>query len=122
MLQQLINRSPDLKRLRDEGYEIEVKGGYLIVNHIPYVNGNKEVKFGKLITSLSLNNNATIRPDNHVISFMGEYPCNQDGTIITAIQHSVLMNQRLFDDIVINFTFSSKPPNYTIRRNNICPR
>jgi predicted ThiF/HesA family dinucleotide-utilizing enzyme len=111
MLQQLINRSPDLKRLRDEGYEIEVKGGYLIVNHIPYVNGNKEVKFGKLITSLSLNNNATIRPDNHVISFMGEYPCNQDGTIITAIQHSVLMNQRLFDDIVINFTFSSKPPN-----------
>lgn len=111
MSQQLINHSTDLKRLRDEGFEIEVKGGYLIAHHIPYVNGNREVRFGKLITSLLLNNNVTIRPDNHVISFMGEYPCDQDGTMISAIQHSAPMNQRLFDDIVINFTFSNKPSN-----------
>jgi hypothetical protein len=110
MLQQQINRSPDLKRLRDEGFEIEVKGGQLIVHHIPYVNNNREVKFGKLITPLSLNNDVTIKPDNHVINFMGEYPCNNDGTIITAIQHQAL-NQPLFDGIIINFSFSNKPPN-----------
>lgn len=106
-----INRSPDLKRLRDEGFEIEVKGGYLIVHHIPYVNSNREVKLGKLITSLSLNNDVTIRPDNHVINFMGEYPCNNDGSFITAIQHSAQLNEQLFDSIVINFSFSNKPPN-----------
>ena len=111
MLQQQINRSSDLKRLRDEGYDIEVKGGYLIVHHIPYVNGNREVKFGKLISSLSLNNDVTIKPDNHVINFMGEYPCNNDGSIISAIQHSGQLNQPLFDGIVINFSFSNKPPN-----------
>lgn len=111
MLQQQINRSPDLKRLRDEGYEIELKGGYLIVHHIPYVNGNREVKFGKLISHLSLNNNVTIRPDNHVINFMGEYPCNNDGSIITGIKHSEQQNQQLFDGIFINFSFSNKPPN-----------
>lgn len=111
MLQQQINRSPDLKRLRDEGFEIEVKGGYLIVHHIPYVNSNREVKFGKLISTLSLNNDVTIKPDNHVISFMGEYPCNNDGSIITAIQHSAQMNQPLFDGIIINFSFSNKPSN-----------
>lgn len=111
MLQQQINRSPDLKRLRDEGFEIEVKGGYLIVHHIPYVNGNREIRFGKLITTLSLNNDVTIKPDNHVISFMGEYPCNKDGSIITAIQHSGQQNQALFDGIIINFSFSNKPPN-----------
>ncbi len=110
MLQQQINRSPDLKQLRDEGFEIEVKSGHLIVHHIPYVNSNREVKFGKLISTLSLNNDVTIKPDNHVISFMGEYPCNNDGTIITAIQHSALQNQQLFDGIIINFTFSNKPP------------
>src|ERR1017187_4104802 len=98
MLQQLINRSPDLKRLRDEGFEIEVKGGHLIIHHIPYVNSNREVKFGKLISSLSLNNDVTVKPDNHVINFMGEQPCNNDGTIITAIQHATL-NQQLFDGI-----------------------
>jgi len=110
MLQQQINRSPDLKRLRDEGFEIEVKGGQLVVHHIPYVNSSREVKFGKLISPLSLNNDVTIKPDNHVINFMGEYPCNNDGTPITAIQHQTL-NQPLFDGVVMNFSFSNKPPN-----------
>lgn len=110
MQQQQINRSPDLKRLRDEGYEIEVKGGQLIVHHIPYVNSNREVKFGILITPLLLNNDVTLKPADHVINFMGEHPCNNDGTIITAIQHTAL-NQQLFDGIVLNFSFSNKPPN-----------
>jgi len=111
MLQQQINRSPDLKRLRDEGYEIEVKNGHLIVHNIPYVNSNRKIKYGKLISPLSLNNNVTIRPDTHVINYMGEYPCNNDGTPISAIQHSGQLNQPLFDGIEINFTFSNKPPN-----------
>lgn len=110
MLQQQINRSSDLKRLRDEGYEIEVKGGHLIVHHIPYVNCICEVKFGKLISTLSLNNDVTITPDNHVIHFMGEQPCNKNGSAITAIQHAN-PNQTLFDGIVLNFSFSNKPPN-----------
>ncbi len=107
---QLISHSPDLKQLRDEGYEIEVKGGHLVVHQIPYVNGNGEIKFGKLISTLTLNNNITITPDNHVISFMGEHPCNKDGTIITGIQHGN-PNQQLCDGIVMNYSFSNRPPN-----------
>lgn len=30
-----VDHNEDLKRLRDEGFEIEVKGGYLITHHIP---------------------------------------------------------------------------------------
>ncbi len=110
MSQQLINLSSDLKQLRDEGYEIEVNGGHLIVHHIPYVNSKCEIKYGKLISTLTLNNNITIRPDNHVISFMGEHPCNKDGTIITAIQHAS-PNQRLLDGLILNHSFSNKPSN-----------
>ncbi|MBS1623427.1 MAG: ThiF family adenylyltransferase [Bacteroidetes bacterium] len=109
MLQQQINRSSDLKQLRDEGFEIEVKGGHLIVHHIPYVNSHREIKFGKLISTLTLNNNITLRPDNHVIGFMGEHPCNKDGTIITAIQHGS-PNQPLSGGLVMNHSFSNKPP------------
>lgn len=108
MPQQLISRSLDLKRLRDEGYEIEVRGGHLIAHHIPYVNHARELKYGKLISTLCLNNNVTIKPDNHVIGFMGEQPCNKDGSIITAIQHAN-PNQKLFEDIVMNYSFSNKP-------------
>lgn len=108
MLQQLINHSPDLKRLQDEGYELEVKGGYLLIHHIPYVTHLREVKFGILVSELSLaNNQRTIKPSTHVINFIGEYPCNADGSIITAIQHS--NQQNLGNSIVVNFSFSNKP-------------
>jgi predicted ThiF/HesA family dinucleotide-utilizing enzyme len=110
MLLAQINRSPDLKRLVDEGYEIEVKGGHLIVHQIPYVNSSRQIRYGKLITTLALNNDVTLKPDTHVMGFMGEYPCNKDGSIITAIQHSS-PNQQVVDGIVMNFTFSNKPPN-----------
>lgn len=110
MLLVQINRSPDLKRLVDEGFEIEVIGGHLIVHHIPYVNSSREIKYGKLISTLVLNNDITLKPDNHVIGFMGEHPCNKDGSIISALQHSS-PNQQISDSLVMNHTFSNKPPN-----------
>lgn len=110
MSQQLINHSPDLKQLRDEGYEIEVKGGYLLVHNIPYLNSAKEIKYGTLVSELTLSNNiTTTRPNNHVIYFIGDFPCNKDGSIITAIQHSS-QNQKLHESITVNHSFSNKPP------------
>ena len=110
MSNKLINHSTDLKRLRDEGYEVEVRGGHLLVHHIPYVNSSCKVKHGTLISTLMVNNNVTLKPDNHVIHFMGEHPCNNDGSILTPIQHSTI-NHALFDDIVLHFSFSNRPPN-----------
>lgn len=110
MLLAQINRSQDLKQLVDEGFEVEVKGGHLIVHHIPYVNNSRQIKYGKLITTLALNNDVTLRPDTHVMGFMGDHPCNKDGSIITAIQHSS-PNQQLTEGIVMNHTFSNKPAN-----------
>src|ERR1035437_945745 len=111
MSQQLISHSPDLKRLRDEGYEIEIKGGYLLVHHIPYLNNMKEIKYGVLVSELTLSSNTlTSKPNTHVIFFIGEYPCNKDGTIIAPIQHAS-QNKTLHEGITINHSFSNKPPN-----------
>ncbi len=111
MSQQLINHSPDLKQLRDEGYSIAVCGGYLLIHHIPYVNSNKEIKLGTLVTKLSLSNNtSTAKPQTHVIYFTGEHPCNKDGSCITQIMNSSV-SQTLHEGITINHTFSNKPPN-----------
>ena len=111
MLQLLISHSPDLKRLQDDGYELEVKGGYLLIHQIPYVTNQREVKRGVLVSELSLANNiTTTSPSTHVINFIGEYPCNNDGSIISAIQHGS-HNQDLGNGIVINHSFSNKPQN-----------
>lgn len=49
MSQQLINHSPDLKKLRDEGYDVAVQSNYLLIRRVPYVNSNREVKRGILL-------------------------------------------------------------------------
>ena len=101
MSQQLINHSPDLKRLRDEGYEIEIRGGYLLIHHIPYVDQNKQIQFGVLVSTLD-------NIQDHVIFFTGENPCEIDGTVITAIQH--INNSSLLNNtITVNRSFSNKP-------------
>lgn len=109
MSQELINRSPDLKRLQDEGYEIEVKNGYALVHHVPYVNSNRKVRFGTLVSSLTLAGDKTTIPDTHVVHFHGEHPCNRDGSIIVGIQHTST-NQKLAQGIFVDHSFSNKPP------------
>lgn len=110
MLQQPINLSPDLKRLRNEGFDIEVRGGYLLVKSVPYVNSKREVKFGTLVSSLALAGDVTTKPDTHVAYFVGEHPCNKDGSEIFQIKHQS-QNTELAKDLVVNHSFSSKPPN-----------
>jgi hypothetical protein len=108
MSQQLIVRSPDLKQLRDEGFEIEVKGGYLLIHHIPYVNPSKEVKFGTLVSTLNISGLKVVKPETHVIHFIGEHPCENTGKKMTGIQHAS-NTQRFGNDIVIHHSFSNKP-------------
>ncbi|RKD92523.1 ThiF family adenylyltransferase [Mangrovibacterium diazotrophicum] len=109
MSQQLINHSKDLKRLRDEGYSIEINGGHLFAHHIPYVNSNREIKYGILISTLNISGSSTIKPETHVIMFSGEYPCNKNGSSIEQIRHA--NNGTLLGNSVrASFSFSNKPP------------
>ncbi len=82
-----IDHNPDLKKLWDEGYDMEVTSeGYLIVKNVPYVNGQRELKRnGLLVTILSLNVDNTIKPETHEAFFIGEKPCNSNGTPIKVV-------------------------------------
>jgi hypothetical protein len=107
---QLINLNPDLKRLRDEGFEIGIKAPYLFIKNVPYVNSKCEVKRGTLVAELSLNGDKTIRPHTHVVFFEGEHPCHKNGQPIEPIRHSS-ENKLLADGLSVNHQFSNKPPN-----------
>ncbi len=108
MSEKLIGRSPDLKRLRDEGYEIEVRHGFLVAHSVPYVNAQKRVAFGKIVTDLTLNNDKTEKPADHQVWFAGEHPCNSDGSIISQIKHTTATTT-LCDGVVVQHRFSCKP-------------
>jgi hypothetical protein len=109
MSQELINRSADLKKLRDDGYEIEVRGTKLLITSVPYLNANLDVCYGTLVTVLELAGDRTKKPEDHRIYFIGEQPRRKDGTEIESIKLGV-GNQDLGDEIIVNRTFSNKPP------------
>jgi molybdopterin/thiamine biosynthesis adenylyltransferase len=117
MSQRPINRSEDLKKLRDEGYDIEVRSGCLLVKDVPYVNATKQVKRGILVIKLVLAGEQTGRPDTHVAYFSGEHPCNEDGSEIAKIKHGSNAHS-LSEGVPVNHSFSAKPkpgdayPNY----------
>ena len=113
-----ISRSLDLKRLRDEGYFVQIKGGLLIMREVPYVNARREVRMGSIISSLSLAGDVTCRPDTHVVHFDGEAPCGADGVPIAQILiESTDFN--LGNGVTAKHRFSSKPeggyPDYHLK-------
>src|SRR5438874_7005635 len=87
MSQKLINLSPDLKRLREEGYFIQIRGGLLVMRDVPYVNSKREVRIGTLISTLTIAGEVTRTPDTHVAFFDGEFPCSADGQPLHQIAH-----------------------------------
>jgi len=94
MQQQLISLNPDLHRLQEEGYDIEVKGGHLVVRQIPYATPSKNVAYGTLVCVL---NYATPTP------------------LVAIINNS--NRQQLTSELLVTHYFSSKPssgnyPNY----------
>src|SRR5262245_41393690 len=102
MSQRLISLSPDLTKLKDEGYEIDIISGHLVLHNVPYVNAKKQVRRGALISSLDLAGEVTTRPTTHVAMFAGEYPCDKNGLPLKKIEHSS-SNQKIGDNLVATY-------------------
>jgi hypothetical protein len=99
----------DLSRLRAEGFQVEVRGGYLLIHHVPYVTPSRTIAYGVLVSVLVRNGDTVLPPDNHVMYFVGQHPCNKDGTVISAIKHGSYTNQFL-TDLTVHHSFSNRPP------------
>ena len=54
MQSEILNQSPDLQLLQAEGYEVDIVNTFLVINNVPYLNCQQEVKFGKLFSNLEL--------------------------------------------------------------------
>jgi hypothetical protein len=97
-----------LKRLRDEGYAVDARSNHLLVNGVPYVNSRRAIARGTLVCELTLSGEVAAAPSTHMMLFIGDHPCNKDGTEIAQIKHSS-GNQDLGGGLVVNHSFSNKP-------------
>jgi hypothetical protein len=108
MQPQPINHSPDLQRLRNEGYHLEIADGFLLIRDVPYVTPDKTIARGTLVSVLTLAADVTVRPADHIAHFIGQHPCSREGVPLTKlVNHS--LPQQLASGIVVNHLLSSKP-------------
>lgn len=104
----LFSLNQDLKRLREDGYFVQIVGGFLVMREVPYVNAQLVVKMGTLISSLCLSGNVTQKPEPHTVLFDGEFPCNVDGSAIGGISAGAAPGN-LGNGLTAQHMFSSKP-------------
>ncbi len=81
----LVARSDDLARLIDEGYDLEVRGGSLLVHHVPYVTSSGEVDRCILHSELTTNGERTVRPGRHEVWVIGGIPHDHLGNKLSLV-------------------------------------
>jgi hypothetical protein len=105
-----ISLSPDLKRLRDEGYDVTISShGQLVIRGVPFVDAEKVVRQGVLVSTLNLAAEVAARPETHVVHFIGDPPCDKDGNALGKVVIGT-ENIDIGEGAVTALTFSSKPP------------
>lgn len=112
MSHRLIARSSDLRALRDDGLNLEVRGGFLVVKDVPYVTTSREVRTdGTLISTLDTQVvdgvEVSAKPAQHQVHWIGEHPSHADGSKIRSFENPS-GSQDLGHGLVTNHLFSAK--------------
>jgi hypothetical protein len=105
-----LSRSPDLERLREEGFEVFIhRTGYLVVDGVPYVTTERVVRRGRLVSVLTVAGDVTAPHPDHVVLWAGEIPCDADGRPLRL--GGGASRSELAEDLIVDRSFSSKPAN-----------
>lgn len=103
----VINLNPDLKRLQDEGYELDVREGCAIIHGIPYLDSNRSIQHGILVSPLNMSGDTVNYNGDHTIFFQGSIPYRSNGERLDAVFNS--LQNASFAGVSIDMMFSNKP-------------
>ena len=110
MSHQLISLNPVLQKLQNEGFDIEVRGQYLWVHRVPYINANIDIASGTLVMALNISGDKILVPSDHTALWIGEKPRFQDGAFIPSLVNSE-RKDNLGNGIFSDYFLSCKPDN-----------
>ena len=79
MFQKLVNHNHDLRRLVDRGYAVAFDSNCLIIRDIPYLDNQRNLQWGSIVTKLDFIDNEQVTQVDHQIFFAGSIPHNLDG-------------------------------------------
>lgn len=111
MFQKLVNHNDDIRRLLEKGYAIAFDSHHLIVRDIPYLNSERELQIGAIVSKLVFTDQERIVQEDHQIFFAGSVPHHLDGKPIQnlgggPLSISLSENSK---DVEVQRSFSNKP-------------
>jgi ThiF family len=107
---ELVSHNPDIKRLVDKGYALKFEEGFLIVRDIPYLNEQKELCIGAIVTKIEFVDRVRMTGSgDHQIFFAGSHPHSMNGTAIPDMAGGPTQLALADKSVVVERTFSNKP-------------
>lgn len=111
MFHRLVNHNDDILRLVEKGYAVAFDSNYLIVRDIPYLDSDRRLQIGAIVTKLVFIDEDRVVQDDHQIFFAGSVPYKLDGQPISNLGGGTIQ-LALSDsskDVVVQRSFSNKP-------------
>lgn len=109
MINTLSVHNDDIKRLIDKGYALSLDSNYLVVRDVFYLNEDKVLCQGAIVSKLVVIDALHVRMDDHQILFCGSHPCEIDGNQIKNLGGGQTTLALISDDLVVQRSFSNKP-------------
>jgi hypothetical protein len=81
-----------------------------LISHVPYVNAKAQVAYGTLVSRLELAGDSTVKPNDHVALWAGDYPCDSKGSQLLKLVNNASMHEQIREGLVATHSFSQKPP------------
>lgn len=109
MLSLLASHNQDIDQLIKKGYALSVDSNYLVVRDIPYLDKDKQLQIGAIVSKLVDQGQNRITIDDHQIFFCGTHPCELDGQPIKNLGGGPTRLHLTSEDLVVQRSFSNKP-------------
>jgi hypothetical protein len=111
MFHKLVNRNEDIRRLVEKGYAVAFDSNYLVIRDIPYLDNNRELQVGTIVTKLEFIDQERVTQTDHQIFFAGSVPYSLDGKPIPNLGggSTQLTLSEASRDVVVQRSFSNKP-------------
>lgn len=110
MLKTLASHNPDLQRLLEKGYALTIDSDYLVIRDIPYLDVAGQLQWSAFVSKLVLEDQTTVRPDDHQIYFAAPRPFGLDGQCIRGLGggDATLNLSECCRDVIVRQRFSHK--------------
>jgi hypothetical protein len=106
---ELASRNEDLKRLLEKGYALKLDSEYLVVRDIPYLDKDKQLRIGAIVTKVVFIDQHRVQQQDHQVFFCGSHPHAVDGAPIANLGGGPAQLALKDPTLVVERSFSNKP-------------